>query len=185
MDTCPWTVVESSQQIFHDLISCVIEQQIHYRSTKKQFEKLLKQAHLEYLTIENFEEFEQQALTHIKLSGRKFETIAHVLEAFQAPQPDWKLLSDSDIQDKLGSIKGIGQWTVDMILMYTLEREDIFPAQDYHLTGIMKQLYQIQEENKKAFMNRIQEIASNWAPYRSIAVKYLLSWKTANKQKAL
>jgi DNA-3-methyladenine glycosylase II len=50
----PKPVIESTNDIFHDLMSCIIEQQIHYRSTKRIFAKALERASIDHLTIDNF-----------------------------------------------------------------------------------------------------------------------------------
>ena len=88
-------------------------------------------------------------------------------------------MSDAEVREALGSINGIGPWTVDMILLYTLERPDVFPAQDYHLRLVMEQLYNI---GPKRITAEMKKVAESWSPYRSFGVKYLLGWKEMNKQ---
>ena len=63
----PEPVIESTNDIFHDLMSCVLEQQIHYRSTKKTFQKMLQLADIGRLTLDNFETFEEKSFTNTKL----------------------------------------------------------------------------------------------------------------------
>lgn len=58
----PKPKIESTKDVFHDLMSCVLEQQIHYRSTKKIFQKMLNEANLERLTPTNFQHFEKNHL---------------------------------------------------------------------------------------------------------------------------
>lgn len=165
----------SSKNVFHDLLSCVIEQQIHYRSRKKQFAKLLERANLTELTPDNFSQFEENALPHIKLSLRKYETLERVVNFFQQNQFNWQEMTDEAIRETLGDLKGIGSWTVDMILLYTLERPDVFPIDDYHLKKALAKHYPTEEygSGKKA----LRQIAEAWRPYRSTAVRYLLADK--------
>jgi len=174
-----WPEVNSTHNVFHDLLSCVIEQQIHYRSTKKTFAKLLAKASLRDLTPDNFTRFEE-VMDDVKLSMNKYETIAGILEFFDLHSPDWLKMSNAEIKEALFTIKGVGHWTTDMILLYTLERPNVFPAQDYHLKQLMSQLYQIDSRQVIAEMKRI---AQYWAPYQSYGVKYLLAWKATNKRK--
>jgi DNA-3-methyladenine glycosylase II len=47
-------IINSTNDVFHDLMSCIIEQQIHYRSTKRIFSKALERANIEHLTLDNF-----------------------------------------------------------------------------------------------------------------------------------
>lgn len=169
-------VLESSQHFFHDLMSCIIEQQIHYRSSKHIFAKLLERAGLTWLTPENFEQFEELALPHIKLSMRKVETLGIVVEFFeQHPNIAWEALSDAEIRALWKPVKGIGPWTVDMLLLYTLGRPNIFPAEDYSLKKIMDQLY---DWTSTPSLNKQRKaIAAEWAPYASTAVRYLLAYQ--------
>ncbi|MEM6967509.1 MAG: hypothetical protein AAF573_22285, partial [Bacteroidota bacterium] len=53
----PFPDIKSTQNVFHDLMSCIIEQQIHYRSTKRIFQKRIEAAGMEELTIDNFSSF--------------------------------------------------------------------------------------------------------------------------------
>ena len=55
----PKPFIQSTNNVFHDLVSCVIEQQIHYRSSKKVFEKMLNNSKIKQLSKDNFHLFEQ------------------------------------------------------------------------------------------------------------------------------
>lgn len=175
MQTVPLPVIESTKNVFHDLVSCIIEQQIHYRSSKQQFQKLLDQAAIERLTPDNFSHFETQSLQNIKLSGRKLETLSYTVDFFSSKQIDWPGLTDNEVREVLSGIKGIGPWTIDMILLFTLDRPDIFPADDYHLKMIMSNLYHMKDG--AGMKKRMNEAAEAWKPLRSTAVRYLLAWK--------
>ena len=170
----------STKNVFHDLLSCIIEQQIHYRSSKKQFERLLAKAEIRLLTPENFAKFEKEALSTITLSQKKYETILRVLEFWNEQLVDWQTLSDNTVKEKLSEIKGIGPWTVDMILLYTLGRPDVFPVDDYHLKQIMVSLYGLDPNSK--LKTQMLEVSEKWKPNRSLAVKYVLEWKSSLKK---
>lgn len=178
-------VILSTKDVFHDLMSCIIEQQIHYRSTKKIFQRLLESAHLERLTLENFSILEEKALGKLKLSAGKIETIARILEFWDQHSIDWLALKDEEVIQRLSAIKGVGSWTIDMLLLYTLERPNIFPSDDFHLKEIMVKFYGLNPTVKlKAQMN---EIAENWGEQKLLAVKHLLAWKEHDRivQKAV
>jgi DNA-3-methyladenine glycosylase II len=168
----------STKSVFHDLLSCIIEQQIHYRSTKKTFFKLLQKADLEKLTVENFHLLEENGLGELKLSNNKFETIQQILEYWRQGEINWEGLNQDEVRKKLGVIKGVGSWTIDMILLYTLGYADVFPADDYHLKKAMTRLYNLNP--KKLLKGQMKSIAKKWSPNSSAAVLYLLQW---NKEK--
>jgi len=170
----------STQNVFHDLMSCIIEQQIHYRSTKKTFQKALEASEIALLSIQNFSVFEEKGLRNIKLSTTKYETILRILAYFKEQNIDWAKKEDKEIRQLLSQIKGVGAWTIDMILLYTLEREDIFPADDYHLKQMMQKFYPI--DTSSSLKAQMKSIAEKWSPYRSVAVKYLLAWKDFQKK---
>ncbi|WP_304238190.1 DNA-3-methyladenine glycosylase [Jiulongibacter sediminis] len=165
----------SSNSVFHDLMSCVIEQQIHYRSTKKTFEKLLAKAGIETLTPENFHLIEQAGLTELKLSTQKLNTIQNTRDLWEKEEHYFQSESPESIKDKLSTIRGIGPWTVDMIMLYTLGQPDVFPADDYHLKKAMCELYGLNPE--VILRTEMKQIAEKWKPYSSLAVLYILQWK--------
>jgi DNA-3-methyladenine glycosylase II len=170
----------TTNDVFNDLMSCILEQQIHYRSTKKIFQKMLTAANLERLTLDNFSQFEEKAFVNVKLATNKFETINAVLEFWETNKIDWNTLSDEEVIAKLSSIKGIGKWTIDMILLYTLQRHDVFPYDDFHLKEIMVKLYGLNPNVK--LKAQMLDISNAWGEHKSLAVRYLLDWKALNKK---
>ncbi len=171
--------IETTNDIFHDLMSCIIEQQIHYRSTKRIFAKALERASINHLTIDNFHLIEKHSLSHMKLAIGKFETMMSFIEYWHNNTKDFNTLSDEEVITELSSIKGIGKWTIDMILLYTLNRPNVFPYDDFHLKQIMVTLYGLNEKVKlKAQMLAISE---NWGEQKSLAVLYLLAHKQYSK----
>ncbi len=171
----PKPVIESTNDVFHDLLSCIIEQQIHYRSTKRIFAKALERASIDHLRLDNFHLIEKHALSQIKLAMGKFETMMSFLEYWNNNTKDFSTLADEEVIVELSSIKGIGKWTIDMILLYTLNRPNIFPYDDFHLKQIMVSLYGLNEKVK--LKAQMLAIAENWGEHKSLAVLYLLAYK--------
>lgn len=165
----------NSKDVFHDLMSCIIEQQIHYRSKKRIFAKALERAKVEHLTLDNFHLVEQHALTQIKLAAGKYETMMAFVDYWMNNTLDFHKLTDEEVRSELSSIKGIGNWTIDMILLYTLERPAVFPYDDFHLKQIMVSLYNL--DPKVKLKAQMIEVAENWGNQKSLAVRYLFAWK--------
>lgn len=175
----PRPEIKSTKDVFFDLMSCILEQQIHYRSTKRIFQNMLQRADLTTLNIDNFPVFEERALGSVRLAASKFETLEQTLTFFSKNKVDWHALSDSEVGEKLSTIKGIGQWTIDMILLYTLERPNVFPADDFHVKELMTRLYGLDPKSK--LKAQMLEVAHRWGEHKSLAVKYLLDWKKYQK----
>jgi DNA-3-methyladenine glycosylase II len=77
----------------------------------------------------------------------------------------------------LTQIKGVGQWTVEMILMFTLGREDVFAIDDLGIQQSMVKLYDLDASDKKALKERMLQLSAKWSPYRTYACRYLWGWK--------
>ena len=88
-----------------------------------------------------------------------------------------KKMSDDEIIALLTQIKGVGKWTVEMLLMFTLGRQDIFSADDYGIQVAMKNIYKLDDSNKKQFKEKMLKISSKWTPYRTYACLHLWHWK--------
>ena len=86
-------------------------------------------------------------------------------------------MSNEELIKYLTQIKGVGQWTVEMILMFTLGREDIFAADDLGIQQAICKLYKIDAEDKKAMKERMLQVSAKWSPYRTYACRYLWGWK--------
>ena len=75
-------------------------------------------------------------------------------------------------------IKGVGRWTVEMILMFALGREDVFAVDDLGIQQKMCALFDLDKTDKKQMKSKMQEIATPWSPYRTYACRYLWGWKS-------
>lgn len=85
----------------------------------------------------------------------------------------WPSMSSEDISKELVSIKGIGQWTADMFLIFHLARPDVFPVGDL---GMLKAIYLHYNNKQKMPLNEVHELATKWQPFRSVATWYL--WRS-------
>jgi DNA-3-methyladenine glycosylase II len=86
-------------------------------------------------------------------------------------------LSNEDIIEQLTQIKGVGQWTVEMLLMFTLGREDVFAVDDLGIQQAMIKVYNLDATDKKAMKQRMLTISEKWKPYRTYACLHLWQWK--------
>ena len=86
-------------------------------------------------------------------------------------------MSNEEVVVFLTKIKGIGAWTVEMLLMFAMQREDVFPIDDLGIQQAMIKLYQIEADNKKTLKEKMRQIAASWSPYRTYACLHLWRWK--------
>ena len=121
-----------------------------------------------------------ETLRSIGLSNAKASYV-HNVARFVAEQglDDETFLtwSDENIITHLTSIKGVGRWTVEMLLMFTLAREDVFSVSDLGIQQAMIRLYKLEKLDKKALLKKMQQISDKWKPYRTYACLHLWRWK--------
>ena len=83
-------------------------------------------------------------------------------------------LSDQQIIDELVDVRGVGRWTAEMFLMFSLGREDVFPADDLGIKKAIQKIYGVQDVSQK----NLDAFSKRWSPYRSYASLYL--WKSGD-----
>lgn len=181
IDRVELTTIQSTNDVFHDLVSCIVEQQIHYRSSKKIFQNKLNQAQIQNVNILNFEDFYFNHLNQLKMSENKKSTLLRTFEYFTINKLNWEIMPEGEIKNRLLSIKGLGNWTIDMILLFTLSKKDIFPYDDFQLKNIMIFEYNLNPKSK--LKSQMIEISEQWQNNKSLAVLYLLEWYKLNKSK--
>ena len=175
----------SSGDVYYDLLSCVADQQIHYRlRTRQAFDRLLALFPGGYPHPTQLLKLPENEVLGIKISARKYETIRSLatqwLNADWA-ETDWWSLPDAEIRERLGTLPGIGPWTIDMILLFTLQRPDVFSAGDYQLKKTAISLYNLPDD--KTLPARLNTIGQRWSPYSSLACRYIWAYARQPKQK--
>ena len=121
-----------------------------------------------------------ETLRSIGLSNAKANYVLNVCNFFIDEKiTDAKLhkMENEELIKYLSQIKGVGQWTVEMILMFTLGREDIFAVDDLGIQQAICKLYKIDAGDKKAMKEKMLLISAKWSPYRTYACRYLWGWK--------
>lgn len=121
-----------------------------------------------------------ETLRAIGLSNAKANYVLNVCRFFMEEQiTDAKLhrMSNEEVIRYLTQIKGVGQWTVEMVLMFTLGREDVFALDDLGIQQAICKLYKIKAEDKKQMKEKMLAVSKRWSPYRTYACRYLWGWK--------
>ena len=121
-----------------------------------------------------------ETLRSIGLSNAKANYVLNVSNFFINEKiTDAKLheMNNAELIKYLTQIKGVGQWTVEMILMFTLGREDVFPVDDLAIQQAVCKLHNINAADKKAMKEKMIGVAKKWSPYQTYACRYLWGWK--------
>jgi len=92
-------------------------------------------------------------------------------------------LSNEEVIEYLTQIKGVGRWTTEMLLMFTLGREDVFAIDDLGIQNAMIKLYKLDKSDKKKLKEDMLRISKKWSPYRTYACIHLWHWKDNSPEK--
>ena len=156
------------------IANLIIEQQISFKAAitvKKRFAKIVdKKSQSEIMNMSNTD------LQSIGISFRKAEYIKNVFRFFKNKTIDFDKMSDKEVIDCLVAIKGVGEWTAQMFLIFNLFRQDIFSPKDLALINSIKKNYMMESVGKV----EIEKLTKKWAPYNSIAC--LLLWESVENQ---
>ena len=161
--------ISKSNDYVLDLYKYIIFQQISTKAGNSIYNRF----HQHYKANKNnISSWRDQEWKNIGLSNQKKNYIENIF-ILKNEIYDLKQVNDvSQIYKKLIQIKGIGNWTIDMFLIFSKNNLDIFPEGDLALINVIKKEYQVDCHNK------IKEIANKWSPYKTIATLYL--WESLN-----
>ena len=157
---------------FESLVDSIVSQQLSTKAAATIF-KRLSLALENDITPQRVLRTDDQTLRNAGLSGQKTNYLAALSEAFIEKPKDYENLhrqTDAEVIELLTAIKGIGVWTAQMFLIFTLLREDVFPVGDLGVRRGMERLY---FEGEKQSYDVLTQRAEIWAPYRSVASLYL------------
>lgn len=158
---------------FENLVTSIIGQQLSLKAAETIESRVVKCLGGKITPI-GVIEAESDELRKQGLSRSKTEYIKNLSEAVYNNKLDLKLIDtfpDEQVIIELTKIKGIGKWTAEMFLIFSLKRPDIFSFADVGLINAIKKLY-----GENINKDEIIELSNKWKPFRSFASMYL--WKS-------
>ncbi|HLV23237.1 MAG TPA: hypothetical protein VKY36_00470 [Moheibacter sp.] len=153
---------------FVTLCQIILEQQVSLVSAKAHFDQL--RGHLGEFIPENILKLSDEEMRNSFISRQKAKYLRELSEAVISGKLNLEevhQLEEKEIRAKLTSIKGIGNWTCDVYLLFCLQHKDIFPLGDIAVVNSIKELYKISSKEE------IHEISENWKPFRSLGTYFM------------
>lgn len=165
-----------SKNLFADLIEAIVNQQLSEKAGATIFKRFngLFENH-RFPRPQHILDVPDQKIRDAGLSWSKIRYIKGLSEIIHQKKIDLKKLfdqSDEEVIETLVAIKGVGRWTAEMILIFSLNRPDVFSMGDLGLRTAVSKLYRVDRDNLK----KIETISLRWKPFRSYASRYL--WKS-------
>ncbi len=174
----PITSGKAKQPYYHALVVAIINQQLSVKAAGTIERRLRDKTGGRYFRAENILGLKATVMRECGLSNNKVRYISILAQAIKDDKLNFRKLSrknNNDVRDELIQYPGIGQWSVDMFLMFSLQRADVFPIGDLVIRRSMQKYYQLSDDAKH---DKYISIAESWRPYRSIASFYL--WKMSD-----
>ena len=162
---------------FEDLVDAIVSQQLSSKAAATIFARV-KGALKDQVTEEKLTAIKTDALRKCGLSYAKCSYVKDLAEKAGKGEIDLKKLgglSDEEVIAELTRIKGIGRWTAEMFLMFSLARADVFPVDDL---GIKKGIEKILKKRIKP--RNLGRISLRWKPYRTVASWYV--WRVLDSK---
>ncbi|MEO8583940.1 MAG: DNA-3-methyladenine glycosylase 2 family protein, partial [Flavitalea sp.] len=162
------------------LCASIMSQQLSTKVAAVIFKRFLELYGKKEPTPEQIVATPSETLRAIGLSNAKVAYVKNVAQfAIDYGMDNKKLskMSNEEVIDYLVQIKGIGRWTVEMLLMFTLGREDLFALDDLGIQNAMIKLFKLDRMNKKEFREQMIKISDKWSPYRTYACLHLWDYK--------
>ena len=156
---------------FETLVHIILEQQVSLASALAALNKLRER--LKEITPETFLTLTDEELKACYFSRQKTvyaKGLATELVEGRLDLDSLEVLPDDDVRARLITLKGIGNWTIDVYLMFVLQRTDIFPVGDLAAINALRRVKKLPKDLSK---ERLLEVVANWQPYRSVATMLL------------
>jgi DNA-3-methyladenine glycosylase II len=171
------------EPVFQTLVRSIVYQQLSGKAALTIFNRLAAAAKVDPITPETILKLRPQKMRALGLSKQKIVYIRELARLTRDGDIQFERLpemEDAAIIEALTRVKGVGVWTVQMFLMFALQRPNVLPVGDLGVRAAMKKAYGLSELPKPQEMERI---AAAWHPYRSIASWYL--WRSLENQGAM
>jgi len=166
--------VKPEREPYEALIRAVAYQQLHAKAGDAIISRLLNLYNDTFPLPQQLLATEFDALRACGFSARKIETLYGIangaLSGVVPTRDDADTMDNETLITRLVSLKGIGRWTVEMLLIFTLEREDVLPVDDFGIAEGYKRLKKLDVAPKP---KALAELGKAWSPYRTVASWYL------------
>jgi len=164
------------EDYFIDLVESIISQQLSGKAADTIFGRFKKLFKNEQITAAKLLEIPDEEIRKAGISYSKIKYIREIAKEIVENKLDLnklEKLSDEEVIEELIKLKGVGTWTAEMFLMFTLGRPDIFSTGDLGLQNAMIKLYKLTSKPSK---DKLLEISAKWSPHRTIASRIL--WRS-------
>ncbi|QKG78747.1 DNA-3-methyladenine glycosylase 2 family protein [Tenuifilum thalassicum] len=175
-----------TSDIYIDMLENIVSQQLSGRVAKVIYERFLDVFPDRYPSPDLLVGKDEKVLREVGLSNSKVryvKSMAQFALVNDLSTDRIKKMTDVEVINLLTQVKGVGVWTAQMLLIFSLGREDVFPVDDLAIKKGMVELYDLQSKGKM-LTNELHEIASAWKPYRTWGTRLIWAYMNDKKKNA-
>ena len=166
----------SRGDLFYTLIRSVIGQQISVKAASTVWSRFCER--IGDIEPDNILSADIEELRSCGLSRRKAEYVTGISESWSDYDSlEWKEMSDEEIVQELIKLRGVGKWTAEMILIFTMLRPDVFPIGDIGMIRGIEKSYNCGERMSR---EELYAISEKWKPWRTVACCFM--WRTVDPE---
>jgi len=166
----------SRGDLFYTLIRSVIGQQISVKAASTVWSRFCER--IGDIEPENILSADIEKLRSCGLSHRKAEYVIGISESWSDYDSlEWKEMSNEEIIQELIKLRGVGRWTAEMILIFTMLRPDVFPIGDI---GMIRGIEKSYNSGERMSREDLYSISEKWKPWRTVACCYM--WRTVDPE---
>lgn len=171
-------ILSPSRNFFADLCEAIINQQLSDKAAATIFKKFKKLFPKGIIIAEKLLKIPDSKIREAGTSWKKvsfMKRLAGKIVRKELELEKLEKLTDHEVIAELIKLHGIGRWTAEMFLMFSLAREDVFSAGDLGLRRAIQKLYKLPKEPT---MKQMEKISNKWSPYRTYAA--LILWRSVD-----
>lgn len=172
--------LKKEKKVYLHLCGSIMSQQLSTKVADVIWKRFLKLYEEGEPTPEQIIQTPFETLRGIGLSNAKANYIQNVARFAIEQGMEWaqlEIMNDEEVIEHLIKIKGVGRWTIEMLLMFALGRKDVFAVDDLGIQNAMIKLYKLDRDDKKKFREDMLRISKKWSPYRTYACMHLWHFK--------
>jgi DNA-3-methyladenine glycosylase II len=180
LDNLGQPIIQKRQEGFASMCHIILEQQVSIESAKACYLKL--ENYLHQLTPEIIYQAPDHELKSCGISRQKIVYLKDLASKVLSNEINFESFSsktETQIREELITIKGVGNWSIEVYLMFCLQLPDVIPLGDIAIRNTLKELYHCQT------LEEMEQITNHWKPYRTFASfliwHYYLEKKTENQ----
>lgn len=165
-----------SIDVYYYLLNSIVSQQVSTKVAEIIWQRFLDLFPERYPIPEELVQKSDGELRNIGLSFSKLNYMRNVADFSLEYGMDFEMLddwTDEEIIKYLTQIKGVGKWTVQMVLMFPMDRPNVFPVDDFGIQTKMKHFYDLEGLAKKELKQKMIDLSQKWDPHKTIASKLL------------